>query len=603
MPEPQSSLAQALLLGQRSGLPSDLKEDFRSTGTSHLLAISGLHVGVLLMLGLGVSANLLGRRRHYYLLVPLVLIWGYALLSGLSPSVLRAAIMGSVFLAALAFGRPRSALPALGLAAAVMVGVKPGILREVSFQLSFTAVAGIALLVPPWVGRWFGNESDGKGWPRALLQAVALAAIVSVAATIATLPLIAFNFHRVPSLGIPATVLALPALPLILVTSLVAVPADYIHSTLGQIAGWFAWATLSYLKGNVELFAQVPGSVFSVPRFSGLLVLVYYGLFALILLAPGRLALFRFVDRGLKEPGLERVKRVGSRMALPDGRLLVSGVVLSFFAAFAWLYAVSGHDGRLHVLFLDVGQGDSVLIVTPKGRQILVDGGPDQLGATRALGRHLPFWDRSLDLVVATHPDEDHLGGLPEVVRRYGVGAVLERGVGDNVPYLEWSKVLDEEDMEPLPTYRGQTIDLKEPVRLEVLHPSSKFFLGTSSDRNNNSVVLRLTYGDISFLLTADIHAEAEAALLEQTGSLWSTVLKVAHHGSRTSTSGAFLAAVDPQVAVIQAGADNPFGHPHQEVVVRLEEALDEGQLYLTSLHGTIEFITDGRSLWVKTQQ
>ena len=166
LPEPQASVGQAMLLGRRGSLPSDVRDEFRDTGTSHLLAISGLHVGVLLVLSLGAATQVLGRRSQYYLLAPLVLVWGYAFLSGLSPSVLRAAVMGSVYLTALGLGRPRSVLPALSLAAGVMAAVDPGVVREASFQLSFVAVAGIAVLAPPMLDglRWLlGVPLTGRG--------------------------------------------------------------------------------------------------------------------------------------------------------------------------------------------------------------------------------------------------------------------------------------------------------------------------------------------------------------------------------------------------------------------------------------------------------
>lgn len=598
--EPQASVAQALLLGRRSGLPTDLREDFRNTGTSHLLAISGLHVGVLLVLSLGASAYLLGRRRQYYLLVPLLLIWGYAVLSGLSPSVVRAAIMGSVYLGALGLGRSRIVLPALALAAGIMAGIQPQILREVSFQLSFTAVAGIAVLAPSltdWARDRFGSNSHGRGWTGSLTHGMVLAVIVSGAATIATLPLVAFNFQQVPTLGIPATVLALPALPFIIGTSLVAVVATFVHPSLGEVLGWIAWVPISYLTWVVQLFALVPESVIAVPKFSGLLVWTYYGVFAVVILAPAR---FRLL---IRRTGAERVQSIGSGLRVTNFKVLAPGLALSIFAAVAWSQALTSHDGRLHVLFLDVDQGDSIFIITPQEQRILVDGGPDPLMATRALDAHLPFWDRSLDLVVATHPDEDHLRGLIEVVKRHKVDTVLEGIPDDSALYLEWRQALDEEALEVKPLYRGQTIDLGGPVRLEVLNPSPEPIQGASSDGNNNSVVLRLTYGAVSFLLTADIEEGTEIALLQERGYLGSTVLKVPHHGSRTSTSPAFLETVSPRVAVIQVGADNPHGHPHQEVVRRLEDAVGQGRLYTTARHGTVELITDGVSLWVKTER
>ena len=191
VPEPQASLGQALLLGMRDGLPDEMVEEFRETGTSHLLAISGMHVGILLGIALAASQWLLGRRRHYYLLAPLALIWGYALLSGMSPSAVRATIMGSVYLAALALGRPRAILPALGLAAAVMVAVHPMVLTSVAFQLSFAAMAGIATIARPLGDRLIAvmqPVAANRGAPNPVAGFVAYSTAMTVAATLATLP-------------------------------------------------------------------------------------------------------------------------------------------------------------------------------------------------------------------------------------------------------------------------------------------------------------------------------------------------------------------------------------------------------------------------------
>ena len=614
LPEPQASLSQALLLGLRGRLPQDVTEDFRSTGTSHLLAISGLHVGTILALSLGAGVWLMGRRRRLYLLLPLGAIWLYALLSGLSPSVERAAIMGSIYLIALALGRPRSILPALALTASVMAGLEPQALKDVSFQLSFVAVAGIALFtqnMPPHMtslgGRFLDPSAGGSGWMSALARGVMLAVIVSLGATLATLPLIAFNFHQIPTLGIPATILALPALPFLLMTSVVAGVAGLVHPMAGQVTGWVAWVPLEYVIRLVHLFAQVPGSVISVPAFSSLLVWVYYAAFALLLLFPDGPGALRALVRRIRERERERTghdttPQAGQRF--PGAASLVLLVGLSVLSAFLWFYAVTGPDGKLHVHFLDVGQGDSVLIVTAQGKQVLVDGGPRATDAARAIGSRVPFWDRDLDMLVLTHPDRDHFRGLIEVLDRYESGVVLKGGtVSENPLYLEWEKAVEEEEARQVTAARGQIIGLDGSTWLEVLNPSPRPTRGALTDSNNDGLVLRLVSGEVSFLLTADIEAEAEARLLRGNLPIESTVLKVPHHGSRTSTTRRFLSAVSPVAAVISASADNQYGHPHEEVTGRLETTLGEAGTYLTSERGDIEFITDGKRLWVKTER
>ena len=287
VPEPQASLGQAVLLGIRDGLPDGLVDDFRATGTSHILAISGLHVGILMALSLAAGRWLFGRRYQLYLVLPFTLMWLYALISGMSPSVARAAIMGSVYLAALLVGRPRSVLPGLGLAAAVMVAVSPGVAWSVSFQLSFAAIAGIAVLAEPlsawllsaYIGR-FGSDGGVPSFARAMSDIIAM----TIAATVATLPLIAFYFERVSLVGVPTTLLVLPALPLVLVGQAVAGVAGLLSTGLGEVFGWVAWLWTRYVTGVVGLMARLPAASVETGPLAPVLVWAYYGVIALLLL-------------------------------------------------------------------------------------------------------------------------------------------------------------------------------------------------------------------------------------------------------------------------------------------------------------------------------
>ena len=280
------------------------------------------------------------------------------------------------------------------------------------------------------------------------------------------------------------------------------------------------------------------------------------------------------------------------------------GVGLALVAGLLWFQVVASPDGRLHLLVLDVGQGDSIFIVTPKGRQVLIDGGPERLSGVRALGRHMAFWDRSLDMVVLTHSDEDHLAGLPGLLESYRVGTLLESpSEANSAAYNHWRKVISRQNLEPIQAQRGQRIVVDRGVWLDVLNPPPTKSAPMSWSANNNSVVIRLTYGEVSFLLAADIEAEAEDDIIGSGVPLNSDVLKVAHHGSKTSTAGPFLAAVSPRAAVISMGAENSYGHPHKTVLDRLGAQVGEDQVYLTTQQGTVEFITDGHRLWVRPQR
>ena len=616
VPEPQAALGQATLLGLRRNIPQDLNEAFRRTGTAHLLAISGLHVGVLLGISLAGSAALLGRKHHLHLIAPLLVIWLYGLLSGMSPSATRACIMGSVYLASLAFGRQRGSLAPIGVAAALMVAVSPSIVYSISFQLSFAAIAGIAAfsdvfgdrLRPP-IERLIGRRS----LLRAPLAGITEMLGLSLAATITTVPLIAFHFERVSTLGIPASVLTLPVLPFLIVGNAGAALVGLASAAFAMPFGWVAWGAGAYLSGAVTLLARLPGASIDIGSIAGAAVVGYYSVLLLAygvrVMFPGAVGvLLRRIatmygstdpQKGSILPRTESVSRSG-RIAM---WLLVPA---AFVASLAWSQALT-NDDRLHVMFFDVGQGDAIFIETPGGRQVVVDGGSDPLLMTRLLGERMRFNDWHIDIVAATHPNSDHIGGLAQVLERFDVGAVLERRIEyESAAYQAWSRAVNAEMAQGarvIDASAGQVIALDADVRIEVLGPPPILLGGTESDADNASLVLRLVYGEVSILLTGDIFSEAERGLLASGTALDSDVLKVPHHGSDSSSTRDFLSAVSPAAAVISVGEGNGYGHPHANVVERLREHVADGMLFQTAERGTVEFISDGETLWVRTER
>jgi competence protein ComEC len=601
LPEPQGSLAQAILLGLRGNIPDSLHEAFSRTGTAHLLAISGLHISIVIGLLLSLFTFLFGRQHSVHIWLTLALIWLYALLAGMHPPIVRAAIMGSLFLIAQYLGRQGSGIIALAFAAAVMVGIQPGVLWTVSFQLSFLAMAGLIVLYPyfqAWgrkgVARIFGDRETLSATGSLITDVFA----ASLAATVAVAPLIAYNFGVVPLVGLPATFFALPALPFIIVTSGLIAFVGLIVSVAAQILGWLAWLFLSYLVFLVQAFDALPHASLQVTDIPVWYVLAYYAVLAgVIALINRRNRMADFSSR--LTSGIRKTAQ-----GIPKPRLGFSPkwlvLPLLIIATVVWSVALTMPDGKLHVSFLDVGQGDAILIRMPNGQDILIDGGPDTQKISLELSERLPFWDRTIDLVVCTQPQADHVTGLVEVLQRYRVKLILDPGIPyETSIYQEWLRLIDDKGIEYDITRTGQEIDLGNGVKMEVLNPPESLWEGTTDDVDNNGVVLRLSWGKVSFLFTADIGAEAELELIMQRANLKATVQKVAHHGSKTSTSPAFLAAVDPEVAVISVGADNPFGHPSADVLDRLTERLGEDNVYRTDQDGTIEFITDGQGLWV----
>jgi len=582
--EPQASLLTGILLGVETGIPADLMADFSATGTIHIIAISGFNISIIAGLFSGLSTRLFGRRRAMPLAVAGIIL--YTIFVGASAAVVRAAIMGSLYVIAIHYGRQSDALNSLMAAAILMTALNPFTLWDLGFQLSFAATLGLILYTPSIQG-WFERGLRKLLSEGATQKAISLfneALIVTLAAQITTLPIIVYNFHTLSLVTLLTNLLILPAQPGVMLWGGVATIAGLLWLPLGQALGWVAWLFLTFTIVIVELTARVPYASLDVGRVSLGLVCLYYGL-----LAGGTIVT-------AQEPSRLKAlwQRLTDRFSI---KALLAG--LAIVVLLVWGAAFSLPDGKLHVTFLDVGQGDAIFIQTPQGQEVLVDGGPSPTLLLTALGRRMPFWERTIDLVVLTHPHDDHVSGLIPVLERYKVKAVLDGGQEHPTPaYTHCLELVQEKGIPYQLARAGMRIQLGEGLQIKVLHPQSELLSDTGSDVNNNSIVLRLTYGHISFLLPGDVEEEVEAVLLSSNEDLTSTILKSPHHGSDTSLNTKFLEAVNPQLAVIQVGADNKFGHPDPTTLAKLEE--HSVMVLRTDQNSTVDVISDGERYWIK---
>lgn len=271
---------------------------------------------------------------------------------------------------------------------------------------------------------------------------------------------------------------------------------------------------------------------------------------------------------------------------------------------FVWKEITKG--GVLQVMFFDVGQGDAIFIETPYAHQILIDGGSDSQ-TTNKLGKVMPFWDRTLDLVILTHPDKDHIAGLIDVLKEYKVENVLWTGVEKDTKLFEkWEQVLEEESKE------GARVGIAHAPQkvvwskskssfIDILYPLENLQGENPPDTNNTSLVSKLVFGNASFLLPGDISYKTEKSLLAEGINLRADILKVAHHGSKFSSARPFLAAASPELAVIEVGRENRYGHPTQEVIERFEEL--QIPILRTDQNGDILIRSDGKSFWVNVRK
>jgi competence protein ComEC len=485
-------------------------------------------------------------------------------------------------------GRPGLAINSLLASALALTLINPLILWDVGFQLSFMATLGLIVLVPPLERGIFSllirrTGTEQVGLPMALLSELG---IITLAAQIITGPLIVYHFGRLSLVSLLTNLLILPVQPPIMIVGGLATLVGMLWLPLGQVLGWLVWLPLAWSVWMVELTAPLPFASLDLGTLPfWLLVLMYAAI------AAGIWAANRSAEEKEAKPRFQ-MPSIGSTTT----RLWVGGA--GVVALLIWLAVAVLPDGRLHVAFLDVGQGDAILVTTPDGRQLLIDGDPSATDLNWRLGQEMPFWDRTLEMVVNTHPDSDHLGGMMSLLDRFRVEQALVSNLAvSSQLYQEWEKELAEAALTPTIGQAGAQLDLGGGVIATVINPGPA--CAGIDDPNDHSVVIRLQFGQFSFLLTGDIEAPVEQKLVASGVSLVATVLKSPHHGSRTSSTEAFLEAVEPQVVVISVGEDNHFGHASPEVMERYAEF---GLPVLrTDEQGTIELITDGQKLWVET--
>ena len=594
LPEPQAALLTGILLGVEAGIPEDLMDDFEATGTSHIIVISGFNITIVAGVFAGLAGRLLHRRRA--LLMAMAAVAVYTMLVGASAAVVRAALMGALYLFARYVGRQSYAPVSLSAAALLMTAWNPNALWDRGLLLSFAATAGLLVYAEPLEELLEHGLAAVTSADRAqqIVGLVSESLPVTVAAQLTTLPILMESFGWLSPITLISNLLVLPAQPSVMLFGGLATVLGLLLEPLGRMIGWVAWLFLTYTIEVVRLTARLPWA--SVPvQVENWMVWGYY-----VVLGCATWWL-RTTPLGRRALVADARDWLSSRL---ESKLLVgaTGVVLALaFCAWRGL-----PDGRLHVHVLDVGQGDAILIQTRSGRQLLVDGGPCPSLLPTRVGRRMPFWDRSLDAILLTHPDADHITGLVEILERYTVDTVVYREMGCTESICErWRELLDEREAAVYCGEAGLSMAFDQGVRMEVLHPGPKLLAGNGF--NDNSLVLRLSYGEVSVLLTGDIGAAAERQLLTDGVVLESTVLKVAHHGGCSSSTPDFLEAVDPAVAVVSVGEDNDFGHLCEAVLQRLEWRLraggEEGRIYRTDTHGTVEIVSDGARVLVETAQ
>ncbi len=536
-PERRAGLFLGLALGDTSRLDPGLEEDFRATGLGHLLAVSGSNVAMFLGPILMVAgAARAGRRTRFVVGIGSVAF--FALLTRAEPSVLRASVMAGLVLVGVFLGRARSTPAVMGTAILILLAFDPRLASALGFQLSVAATAGMVAFATPIADRIPG--------PRA----VAIATGATLGAQAAVTPLLLFRFHVVPTVALPANVLAFPAVAPAMLVGLAAAGLWLVWPPAGEALASVANMPMAYLSGVADRMATAP--LPSLTSDGGLDAFV---------LGMAVLAWLAFRVHRARRP---RTRDPGRR------RGIAAAVVMAVaLPALVWGRALrAGPPGSLEVVFFDVGQGDAALVRSPQGAAVLIDAGPepDQVAAELAAeGVH------RLDVVIATHAHADHVAGFPAVLARFPVGLMLEPGCGGESPaYEDLVRALRDEEITPAHPRPGDAYRVAD-LRIDVLGPPA-CFRGTESDENNDSIVVRISAGPATVLFTGDVEEPAQLAILEAGVDVRAAVLKVPHHGGGTSMDE-FLLEVHAALAVVSVGAGNDYGHPVESVLVTLRAA------------------------------
>ena len=589
VPEPEAALGAGILLGVRASIAPEINDAFATAGLTHVVAISGWNIAIVAAIVAAIVSPLSTRPggRWTTSIVAVATVGGYVMLTGASPSVVRAALMAGAMLVARLGGSRAHAASALALAALAMLLAAPPVLWDVGFQLSLLATAGLI---------WFGASVERRlpGWPAWIREPMAL----TLAAQLTTLPIVLVNFERLSLVAPIANVLVVPFVPVAMlftaIASLVGVVDGAFHVALaGDVVAWLAggaaWLTLLVIVSLGQAAASVPFAAVDV-HVPAPFAVAWFPVLALgswALRGGGPVERRPFEDRGAVAQALGGVLR-----PLP---------ILACFVAILLVVTIANRpDGQLHVTTLSIGQGDSILVESPGGATMLVDGGPDPELTLRRIGANLPYFARRIDLLVLSHPHQDHVAGLVEVLDRFRIGAALHAGIAFENPSFE--RLLADASLAGIPVHfarAGQGLQLDAATSIRVLYPSEADAAAPlpEGDINNGSVVLELAFGGFTTLLTGDAEAPVEGSLVSR-GVLGPVdVLKVGHHGSHSSSTPAFLAAVDPALAVISAGEDNEYGHPAPETLA----ALAGHAVLRTDLDGDVEVATDGRTFRIRT--
>lgn len=590
IPAPAGGFAAAIVVGLRERVDERLADAFTATGLGHVVALSGWNVAITMAVADRALRRLPPRRRRWSLIIIALL---YGLLAGASASVIRASVMSAAALIAAAGGQRGAGAVALAHAALALLILDPSIAYDAGFRLSALATAGLLAKSADWSRVAIQLTPRLPRSVQRLWSVIAEDVAVSIAAQAATIGVVIALFGRVALWSIPLTLLIAPLIPAATGAALLAIlageVAPYLAGPLSLIPSALALPASALFRTAAwiaEAGAQLPLTDLVVPRHATFAVGAALSLIGLV-------ALNRQAASPTEQSAEPKIG-ISGRVSAASGVviLLVSSLLSSGSAA---------APGSLRISVLDVGQGDAILVEL-QGRRMLIDGGPDPARLSVELDALIPSWDRKIDVLVASHPHEDHLAGLPRLLDRYQIRSILGAETrGGGPASASWRELLLNRQV-TYHTVTTGTAFMLGSARLEVLWPDQAALKYEPADGgsalNNRSIVLRLDVSGFSALFTGDIESNVDALIARRLeGPV--DMLKAPHHGSATASSRTLLQAADPRLSVISVGEKNSYGHPASATIDRLGER--GGAVLRTDLDGTVSVTVQSTGIKVKT--
>lgn len=576
LPEPAAGLLGGILLGDESGIAPEVRDAFNAAGAAHVIAISGFNMALLSGVVMGLLTRF-GIRRWRAAFIGIGVIVSYTLLVGASAAVVRAAMMSSLLVIGAIIKRKTYVPASLALVALLLSLQNPTVIWDISFQLSFFATLGLALYAAPLSRRF--DALLARLFPRRTARMVgdflAEPLIVSLAAQITTLPLIVLYFGRLSPVALLVNLLIIPVQGHLLIVGLLAVLVAFAIPAAAQVLFWLDLLPLTWTLGVVRLVGGLPFADAEFHADPRLIVLFYLIVFGGALMQATQPTWALRLGRYLR-----------ARAVLTTTVFAGVGLAVLMVAA-----GLSRPDGKLHLWLLDVGHSNAVLAQTPGGAHVLVDGGRFPSRLLTAIGDRLPFNDREIEILVITQPDEYDYAALNAVLNRYEIGAVLYNGQQNlSEAFVALQDRLAQHEV--VTVGAGYTLELDDGARLEVLHPQTPPGLDDSLD--DHALTARLSFGEVSFLLTGDLSRDGQQSLLEAGQWPLATVMQLPKHGGARTLDEAFLQAAQPQLIVLQTDRANRLGDPDLDTLALLGDT----PVYRTDQGGTIHLWTDGRDLW-----